>query len=43
MTDNNSAESVDLIERARAGDRQALGALLARHRDGRRNEKGRVG
>jgi RNA polymerase sigma-70 factor (ECF subfamily) len=31
--DNNSAESVDLIERARAGDRAALSALLARHRD----------
>jgi RNA polymerase sigma-70 factor (ECF subfamily) len=33
LTDNNSAESVDLIERARAGDRAALNALLARHRD----------
>jgi RNA polymerase sigma-70 factor (ECF subfamily) len=33
LMDNNSAESVDLIERARAGDRQALDALLARHRD----------
>jgi RNA polymerase sigma-70 factor, ECF subfamily len=33
LMDNNSAESVDLIERARAGDRQALGALFARHRD----------
>ena len=31
--DNNSAESVDLIERARAGDRGALNALLTRHRD----------
>jgi RNA polymerase sigma-70 factor (ECF subfamily) len=31
--DNNSAESVDLIERARSGDRAALNALLARHRD----------
>ncbi len=30
--DNNSAESVGLIERARAGDRAALSALLARHR-----------
>ena len=33
LMDNNSAESVDLIERARAGDRAALNALLARHRD----------
>jgi RNA polymerase sigma-70 factor (ECF subfamily) len=33
LMDNNSAESVALIERARAGDRQALGALFARHRD----------
>jgi RNA polymerase sigma-70 factor (ECF subfamily) len=31
--ENNSAESVDLIERARAGDRAALSALLTRHRD----------
>jgi RNA polymerase sigma-70 factor (ECF subfamily) len=31
--DNNSAESVDLIERARSGDREALNALLARHRE----------
>jgi RNA polymerase sigma-70 factor (ECF subfamily) len=31
--DNNSAESADLIERARSGDRAALGTLLARHRD----------
>jgi RNA polymerase sigma-70 factor (ECF subfamily) len=31
--ENNSAEAVDLIERARAGDREALGALLARYRD----------
>src|SRR5262245_597731 len=30
---NNSADSVDLIERARAGDRGALGVLFARHRD----------
>jgi RNA polymerase sigma-70 factor (ECF subfamily) len=30
--ENNSAETVDLIERARAGDREALQALLARHR-----------
>jgi hypothetical protein len=33
LMDNNSAESVGLIERARAGDREALNALLARHRD----------
>jgi RNA polymerase sigma-70 factor (ECF subfamily) len=33
LMDNNSAESVDLIERAQAGDREALNALLARHRD----------
>jgi RNA polymerase sigma-70 factor (ECF subfamily) len=33
VMDNNSAQSVDLIERARAGDREALNALLARHRD----------
>jgi RNA polymerase sigma-70 factor (ECF subfamily) len=33
LMDNNSAESVDLIERARAGDREALNALLSRHRD----------
>jgi len=33
LMDNNSAESVDLIERARSGDREALNALLARHRD----------
>src|SRR5207248_6609751 len=33
LMDNNSAESVDLIERARAGDREALNTLLARHRD----------
>ena len=31
--ENNSTESVDLIERARAGDREALSALLTRHRD----------
>ena len=31
--DNNSAESVDLIERARAGDRAALNAILTRHRE----------
>jgi RNA polymerase sigma-70 factor (ECF subfamily) len=33
LMDNNSAQSVDLIERARAGDREALNALFARHRD----------
>jgi RNA polymerase sigma-70 factor (ECF subfamily) len=33
LMENNSADSVDLIERARAGDREALGALFARHRD----------
>src|ERR1700693_2990229 len=33
LMDNNSAESVDLIERAMAGDREALNALFARHRD----------
>ncbi len=33
LMDNNSAESVDLIERARSGDRAALNALLVRHRD----------
>src|SRR5436309_1131827 len=33
LMDNNSAESVDLIDRARAGDREALNTLLARHRD----------
>jgi len=33
LMDNNSAESVDLIERARAGDREALNTLLGRHRD----------
>jgi RNA polymerase sigma-70 factor (ECF subfamily) len=31
--ENNSAESIDVIERARAGDREALNALLSRHRD----------
>src|SRR5215831_2940454 len=33
LMDSNSAESVDLIERARSGDRQALNTLLTRHRD----------
>jgi RNA polymerase sigma-70 factor, ECF subfamily len=32
LMENNSADSVDLIERARAGDREALNALLSRHR-----------
>src|SRR4051812_32772155 len=31
--DNNSSESVDLIERARRGDREAFNAFLARHRE----------
>jgi RNA polymerase sigma-70 factor (ECF subfamily) len=30
--DNNSADSVGLIERARAGDQQALNTLFPRHR-----------
>ena len=33
LMENNSADSVDLIARARAGDREALGALFARHHD----------
>jgi RNA polymerase sigma-70 factor (ECF subfamily) len=33
LRENNSADSVDLIERARAGDREALNALFARHHD----------
>ncbi len=33
LMENNSSESVDEIERARAGDREALSTLLARHRD----------
>jgi RNA polymerase sigma-70 factor (ECF subfamily) len=32
LMDQNSTESVALIERARAGDREALGLLLERHR-----------
>jgi RNA polymerase sigma-70 factor (ECF subfamily) len=32
LVENNSAESVNLIERARSGDREALNALLTRHR-----------
>jgi RNA polymerase sigma-70 factor (ECF subfamily) len=31
--DNSSADSVDLIERARAGDREALNSLFGRYRD----------
>jgi RNA polymerase sigma-70 factor (ECF subfamily) len=31
--ENNAADSANLIERARAGDRQALNALFARHRE----------
>jgi len=33
LMENNSAESVDLIERARAGDPRALNALFVRYRD----------
>src|SRR5437660_6621067 len=33
LMENNSDESVDLIERAQAGDREALNALFARHSD----------
>jgi RNA polymerase sigma-70 factor (ECF subfamily) len=33
LMDSNSAESADLIERAQLGDREALNALLVRHRD----------
>src|SRR5262249_35002343 len=33
LMDNNSADSADLIERARSGDRAALNASRARHRD----------
>jgi len=33
LMENNSAESVDLIVRAQAGDREALNALFARYRD----------
>src|SRR5437660_5809931 len=33
LMEHNSAESVDLIGRAQAGDREALNTLLARHRD----------
>ena len=31
--DNNSCRTVELIERARAGDQQALNEIFARHRD----------
>jgi RNA polymerase sigma-70 factor (ECF subfamily) len=33
LMENNSSASVDLIQRARAGDRQALSELFTRHRD----------
>jgi RNA polymerase sigma-70 factor (ECF subfamily) len=33
LMDQNSTDSVALLERAQAGDRAALGALLDRHRD----------
>jgi RNA polymerase sigma-70 factor (ECF subfamily) len=33
LMDNNSAETVDLLERARAGDRDALNAIFERHRE----------
>jgi len=33
LMENNSAESADVIERARAGDREALNTLLNRHRE----------
>jgi RNA polymerase sigma-70 factor (ECF subfamily) len=33
LMENNSADTVRLIERARAGDGQALGELFTRHRD----------
>src|SRR5947207_4752941 len=33
LMENNSAESVDLLERARAGDREALNALFVRYHD----------
>jgi RNA polymerase sigma-70 factor, ECF subfamily len=33
LMENNSAESVDLIEHACAGDRAAMNALFTRHRD----------
>src|SRR5262245_34695765 len=33
LMENNSTETVELLERARAGDRDALNAIFARHRD----------
>ena len=33
LMEDNSGDAAELIERARAGDREALNALLARHRD----------
>jgi len=33
LMENNSAESADVIERARAGDRESLNTLLNRHRE----------
>ncbi len=33
LVDNNSADSANLIERARAGDREALNSLFDRYRD----------
>jgi RNA polymerase sigma-70 factor (ECF subfamily) len=33
MMENSSADSADLIERARAGDREALNSLFGRYRD----------
>jgi RNA polymerase sigma-70 factor (ECF subfamily) len=33
LMENNSSETVDLIERARAGDQRALSEIFARHRD----------
>jgi len=33
LMENNSAETVDLLERARAGDQEALNAIFGRHRE----------
>src|SRR5437879_965228 len=33
LMENNSSDSVDLIERVRAGDQEALNTLFTRHRD----------
>src|SRR6516225_7741712 len=33
MMDHNSADTVDLLQRARAGDRKALNTLFTRHRE----------